>query len=247
MPNLGLNLSRTANSAISGETPFSPLDLPNLFEWFSADHGALKTVDPDVLALDFQAVTRWVNKAPSGVNANQLSAATQPIYRELGGFSFLDFKGDVLQLDYPAAINPPLSYYFVGFFGAGNAYLVNRATNTLSARNTLFNSGGTIRLQASTAVNSGVSISNEAVVCGVLEGGGTGLVGKAENLGLYSETTLSGLGTTASTQLTNFLGGATNVGGNSNCGIYEFLAYNQAHNATDRLKVVNYLRGKYGK
>lgn len=246
MPNLGLQLNRTSNSFLSGEVAFSPSDLSGLFEWFSADSGALTSLDPDVLAEPNDTITSWVNKVSSGVNANQTTANLQPTLKTDAFGTYVEFGGDALTLVYPSANNPPLSYYWVGSFGTGAQYLVNRnSSGSLSGRNALTQESGTIRLRASTSASSGFTLNNVSVVCGVLEGGGTGVVGFGTNQEAYTEVNLSPLGTLSATSTTNVLGSSSTTGANSNCRIYEFLAYNQAHNEADRLQVVNYLRGKY--
>lgn len=262
MPNLGLQLSRTSNVVPSegiSIPPFAPTDLEGLFEWFLADEGTLNSVDPDVPAIpataDFQipepetTVTRWVNRVSSGVNANQTTLNYQPVLfqQEFTLVRYLQFNGDFLRLVYPTAINPPLSYYFFGNVGVGsNIYLMNRATSTLAARNSVEQTGGTLRLRASTSVDSGLNVNFSFFVgCGVLNGDGTGVAGVSSSLQNYDEVSLSGLGTSLSSSTTNLLGAANTSGGNSNSLIAEYLCYNQAHNEADRLKVVNYLKSKY--
>lgn len=226
--------------------PFAPSDLSGLFEWFSADSGTFIYVTPVVSAQEGDRVTRWVNKVASGADANQTTENLQPTLKSDVFGTYLEFLGDVLTLSYPSAVNPPLTYYWVGSFGAGTNYLVNRnSSGTFTGRNALTQESGTLRLRASTSASSGFTANDASVVCGVLEGDGTGVVGLGYNLGAYTEVNLSNLGTLTATSLTNILGGSSITGANANCRIYEFLAYNQAHNEADRLQVVNYLREKY--
>ena len=241
---------------------FSPSDLSGLFEWFSADEGALTSLSPDVLANIGDGVTRFTNKVSGGQNANQTDALRQPIYGEDSRGKYLEFTNlsDVLNIDRKDSddINPPLTYYGVcAFTESAASFLINRGLNP-NNRNALYQrqSGEVLALRASTEVASTLSVDvqdnvgNVFVVCGVLNGDGTGLVGRGSvsnqtNIA-YAEESLSGLGTGTTTQSVYRLGASNSAGGGSLSFLYEFIAYNQAHSEADRLKVVNYLQDKYG-
>lgn len=223
------------------------------------------TVTPTATTADVPAsvndtVAAWRNRVSGGQDAIQTTGNRQPTFKEDSRGKYLEFTfaNDVLSINKRVNnINPPLTYYGVCSFADGaTSYLIVRS-NLPNTRNALYQRSldENLTLRASTEVASTLSVNpgverNVFVVCGVLNGGGTGLVGRGSisnsvNVA-YAEQSLTGLGTSSTTQSVYHLGAGSSTGSNAIERIYEFIAYNQAHSEADRLKVINYLQAKYG-
>jgi hypothetical protein len=64
-------------------TVWKPWDIAGVFSARIADQGVLNAVSPDVIATNGQTVRRW-NGLVSSAEANQATAANQPIWRQAG-------------------------------------------------------------------------------------------------------------------------------------------------------------------
>lgn len=216
------------------------------------------TVSPTATTFDVpptlqgDLIETWRNKA-NGPDATQLTTARKPsltfltksgtIYPAVlfGGSQVLEISNSVTQ-------NPPLTYYFVTVDTGGGASksFVCQSTSTISIRNSFQTStAGNLALRQSTLQNSSISTGGSSVLFAILNGGGTGSVGKRVS-GITSRQTLTGLGTTLANSLSTLIGAHTTGGTNGIFGDFvEILIYKSAHTTTEQNQIIEYFKKRY--
>jgi hypothetical protein len=243
-----------------GEIPVTEPISTNLYGWFSGDSGLLNSINPDVEAVSVNSgIRRWVNRVSGGVNADQITAAAQPVLilpqRNSVTYRGIRFNsGDVLLLENSTALNSSLSIYvalsaFPTGTLAGESFIFNGSRSVIPTqpRNALYvNTSGKLTLRKSTAVASTIdSSSPDNIFFGVIDSGGTGTIGK-RNQGQTTRENLTGLGTGQGSLVTSFIGAGNTTGAIvSNIDMLELLVYTTVHTTEEQNQIIDYLRNKY--
>jgi hypothetical protein len=253
----------TVGIVASGVVEFSPADLPQLQLWLDA-------ADSSTVTVSGTSVTAWNDKSGNGYNVAQGNGASQPTLITAGqnGRNVISFDGSNDSLNRLASTAlgrnvTGLTAYTVSFRSAlpvsqqvilliataQAANFTRVALNVGLTANKMGAGGRTLDADsfASIASSSNVSTTNYQIFTGRFDYANTDLF-------VYINSALEG--TNSSFQMATTTSNTNSVGlaiGNNNAAslhyngrIAEILVYHQAHDATQRQQVWDYLSAKWG-
>jgi hypothetical protein len=254
----GQNTRAWWRAVSAAEAAFSPASLANLAFWVHPESGILDSIGNPIS--EFQGAGTWQDASGKGRDVTATTVATRPIYRTggAGGLPYLNFTGGsggsiMAGTDTIVTGDRGRTFFIVSDrrgsadFNQGMVFSLSYASSATGAVWLITHEIATRHANV-TWVSSTASPSSEASLIANRYSGGQLHSSNEVWLNKSSVALTSGTDGTINTNPAALISVGGNIGAASQRfvgRIYEIIAYDRALSDPERIKVENYLMGKY--